>query len=701
MKTFASWFPATALAICILGMGTASADDEGSPSPSYGWRGNWTGLYPDADPPVSWGRIAKGIVDEATCQASKPTTNAASGIPLKDGFIRDWLVLGPFSVENSRKDINSPQVAGEGDLRPAEGDQVGQLAWKRLQLKKKPDYERWGTAELEWIDLAPVLSMNVNQAAYAHTYLYSPRSGEVVAVVDHSYGLRAWVNGEPVYTAAEQQEGLGNYMVISRHKQELTHSRSPRFTISLKQGWNRLLFKLTSAGQPGYGSPRLALRLLDAGPVPYEEKNIRWVTKLPERTNAVPIVVGDRLFTVAEPDELLCLDTHTGKILWRRIVGLFESIPEAQRASKPAFQEIEPSARELPTVEDYEEGLKLRREIRDRLLAADPGQFRRKWDGHLASHFAIVGFSTTPVSDGRSVYAFFGSGVAACFDLEGNRKWIRRLEGRELSYSCSPALIAGKLLVIFNGLHALDAQTGKLLWSEPSARSIASLIPARIRGTDVVFTRDGKLYRVSDGKLLWSNPQIHSGDTGWAAPVVLDEVMYLPWHGIGELIVADFSGVSGERWEPKMRSIEVGADHRRPDGSWLDRFTAGSPLIYDGIYYGIDQYGVFYAADLKSGKPLYKKDAGFDELHHYNAIGVAASPTLGGKHIYVLDNQGVCVVLKPGPRFDPVSINRIETRLPRDWPIGPQEILANGPPVFDGKRMYLRGEQYLYCIGQE
>jgi len=67
----------------------------------------------------------------------------------------------------------------------------------------------------------------------------------------------------------------------------------------------------------------------------------------------------------------------------------------------------------------------------------------------------------------------------------------------------------------------------------------------------------------------------------------------------------------------------------------------------------------------------------------------------------VLDNQGMCVVLEPGPVFKQVAVNRIETVIQRDWPIPPQETLSNGVPVFDGKRMYLRGERYLYCIGEK
>jgi hypothetical protein len=89
---------------------------------------------------------------------------------------------------------------------------------------------------------------------------------------------------------------------------------------------------------------------------------------------------------------------------------------------------------------------------------------------------------------------------------------------------------------------------------------------------------------------------------------------------------ADFSGVSAEPWKAKMRYFEIAADHRRPNGEWLDRSSPASGLVHNGLYYAIDEYGVLYVLDLKTGKTVYKQDTGFDELHHYNAIGVAASP---------------------------------------------------------------------------
>jgi len=262
------------------------------------------------------------------------------------------------------------------------------------------------------------------------------------------------------------------------------------FEIELKQGWNRFLAKSHSGNRDGWNALQFTLRLADAEPVSYDEKNIVWLTRLPERTNACPLVVGDKVFTVAEPDELLCLDKKTGKILWRRLNGFYEATPEEDRKATPVFAQIAPLAAELEQTYDYEKGLELRRKIRDLLISVDKEKYDIKWDGHLAAHFGIVGLSTTPCSDGKNVYVFVGNGVAACYGLDGSRKWITRLKSDMIAYSSSPALIAGKLAVNLGKVMAFDAQTGKLVWEQPKAAGgVASLIPARIQGVDVVFTQ--------------------------------------------------------------------------------------------------------------------------------------------------------------------------------------------------------------------
>jgi hypothetical protein len=58
-------------------------------------------------------------------------------------------------------------------------------------------------------------------------------------------------------------------------------------------------------------------------------------------------------------------------------------------------------------------------------------------------------------------------------------------------------------------------------------------------------------------------------------------------------------------------------------------------------------------------------------------------------------------VLEPGLQFKQVARNHIGTQLDRTWPIPAQETLCYAPPVADGDRLYLRGEAYLYCIGEK
>jgi len=688
----------TAGGLALLLLAAVCQADDTLGSKTFGWRGNWTGLYPDANPPVEWGRTPSGVLAGMTCQAAKPADGAGrSGQPVEKGLIRDWLLVGPFKVANSAKGLAQEQIPGEAQLAPAAGDKAGGLTWQRVEIKKKPNYEVWGTTALDWLDPGEILGFKPNTTVYAFTNLHAERAGKAVMVVDHGHGLKVWLNGAVVYENPDRAEALGNYVGISRQKRELTHSKSPKFELPLQQGWNRLLLKLSSAPPNTWREMRLAARLYDPDPAAYQEKNIAWMTRLPERTNACPLVVGQRIFTPAEPDELLCLDKATGKILWRRLNTFYDAMSEAERAAHPGLQEqIEPFLADLQQTTKYEKGLELRRKINELLIAADKKKYKLKWDDHFAAHFGIIGFTTTPVSDGRHVYAFFGYGVVACYDLDGKRQWIRRLAAKEVGYTCSPALAGGRLFCVFGGLHALDPATGRDSWTDPEAGCTASIIPMRVGSIDAITLQGGAAYRSSDGKVLWTNPDKVAG--AWGAPLFIDNVLY--WvGGVSDLRTIDFTGCQGDAWKPKQRRYEVQTVHHRPNGEWLDRSSPASPLVWQGLCYLIDEYGTLYCADLATGKTLYRQEAGFDELHSYNHIGVAASPTLIGRHIAVMDNQGSCLVFEPGPLFKQVAMNRIQTMLPRDWPIPPQETIANGPPVADGDRIYIRGEQYLYCIG--
>ena len=220
----------------------------------------------------------------------------------------------------------------------------------------------------------------------------------------------------------------------------------------------------------------------------------------------------------------------------------------------------------------------------------------------------------------------------------------------------------------------------------------------------VIVSQQSDVVRASDGKMLYENPRkLKNGNSaGWTAPLRVGNVIYQPWHTVG-LLILDFSGAKGDAWTCRSSWTGELVVNRNSKGVWIDKPTCGSPLIHDGVYYNIDVFGTLYAADMETRKLLYREDLSgtFNALSHYNAVGVAASVTLGGKHLFVMDNQGTTVVFKPGPVFKRVAVNRIERTIHRPWPMRPQAEIGYSPPIFDGKRMYLRGEQYLYCIGEK
>ncbi len=103
--------------------------------------------------------------------------------------------------------------------------------------------------------------------------------------------------------------------------------------------------------------------------------------------------------------------------------------------------------------------------------------------------------------------------------------------------------------------------------------------------------------------------------------------------------------------------------------------------------------------DLKTKKTLARKELLPNGDANYVAMPVAASCTLIGKHVVVMDNQGHAVVLEPGGQCKEVARNRIAMQVQREWATTTQEYTAYAPPVADGNRIYIRGERHLYCIG--
>ena len=193
--------------------------------PAVGWRGNGTGLWPDCTAPTHWRRIAHGAMEGMRGQANRPTTSdAGKRTADAQGLAGPAAHAGPIRVNDSVQDLDRDLVGGEVSLSPAEGDRNADHTWKRISAKQDDPME-FGAAVLPWVELVTPADFAQNRIYYAQTNVYSPRGGQIVGVIEHCFGLKAWVNGKEVYRAAGREAPLATYEQISR--QELSTPRTP------------------------------------------------------------------------------------------------------------------------------------------------------------------------------------------------------------------------------------------------------------------------------------------------------------------------------------------------------------------------------------------------------------------------------------------------------------------------------------------
>ena len=471
--------PKTPLVCSLLALLGLLAATTPAAEPASGWRGNGTGLWPACTAPVEWHRLAHGAIEGARAQADRPAgADAKDAPPLAKGLIGQWLTLGPFTVDDSVSKFDLDLLAGEAQASPAAGERTADRVWQSFTPPRDDPYI-FGTAALPYVEFAKPEDFAPNRVSYAHAYVFSPRGGPVRGLVDHNFGLKIWVNGREVYRDPQRHTALGYYTSISHCELDNSEPLSGRFECELKPGWNRLLAKASTSNREDYKDHAFCLRLMDPPDVAYETQNIRWMTELPARSTSTPILVGDRIFLMAEPDVLVCLDKRTGRRLWSATNNYYDALTPAERQANPAYAaRIEPLVAALRDEPDRRRRIELRHELQQALKEIDSQQFQLQTDDHFAAHLGIVGFTMpTPVSDGERVYVWCGLGVAACYDLDGNRQWINRVPRTDpLAYGSSPALADGILAVFLGKLYGLDAKTGELRWTQARInRNIAAV----------------------------------------------------------------------------------------------------------------------------------------------------------------------------------------------------------------------------------
>ena len=381
-----------------------------------------------------------------------------------------------------------------------------------------------------------------------------------------------------------------------------------------------------------------------------QQENVRWRVVLPGPAASTPAVWGDRIFLTSTDNKTSSLYVmsfdRSGKLQWSRDVG-------------------HGSSKELP----------------DRLA------------------HETTPASPSPATDGKHVWALFGSNILVKLDFSGDEIWRVDLASRYGSVnnyfglSMSPLLYEGRLYLQL--LHtdaqlvvALDAATGEGVWKyerstdarEECLHSYASPTPfvanpggvaqILIHGADYITS-----HRVADGDELWRFGSLNPAD-GYnptlrlvSTPIAVEGTVIVPTATRGPVIglrPGDFSG-----------SIARGTDQF----AWeLERGTPDvpSPLVFGGLVYLSGEKGTLTVLDFKSGEVVY------DERVHQSTH--RGSPVHADGKIFLTGTDGTVSVVRPGREFEVIAKNKLG------------EYLAASPAI-SGDTIFLRTYEALYAIG--
>lgn len=230
-------------------------------------------------------------------------------------------------------------------------------------------------------------------------------------------------------------------------------------------------------------------------PVPLEfgpGKNELWSLKLPPGHSS-PCIHGNDLYLTGFEREnktlkVLCIDRVSGKVNWSRSIS----------------------------VERFEKG-----------------------------HPSFNPASSSPVTDGERVVAYFGSFGLICFSREGGKLWERRMPLTK-SYAgnaTSPAIFGNKV-ILYRGNHvdhfvvALDKRTGEEIWKvpqdEPFSAELACTSCPILHGSNVILhtARSVQALDLASGKQVW---MVKCATTATSTPVIRqDSVLVAAWNKMGE-----------------------------------------------------------------------------------------------------------------------------------------------------------------------
>jgi outer membrane protein assembly factor BamB len=301
---------------------------------------------------------------------------------------------------------------------------------------------------------------------------------------------------------------------------------------------------------------------------------------------------------------------------------------------------------------------------------------------HEGYHFRYGSFaSNSPVTDGKMVYAFFGSRGMYALDMKGNVKWSKTFGNMRMRNAFGegvPTVLDGdRLLLNFDQeegsyLLILDKTTGKEImkierdevssWAPPTVTTVGGRKQIIIAATAKV-----RAYDYETGKLIWQCAGL--GTNVIPAPVIHNNTVIV---------------MSGHR-DPNRMAIKLGRDGDLTGTDavvWQN--TKGnsytpSPVLYQGRLYFATDNGILNCINATTGELVYQERLP-------GTYALKASLVGANGNLYISTEQGDILVVKMSDKFELVSNNKM----------GDEFFIAT-PAIADGE-IYIRGRNMLYCV---
>ncbi|MBI1312537.1 PQQ-binding-like beta-propeller repeat protein [bacterium] len=371
------------------------------------------------------------------------------------------------------------------------------------------------------------------------------------------------------------------------------------------------------------------------------DENIAWKTRLPGPGASSPVVFGDRIYVTC----------YTGYF-----------VPDQPGGS------LDDLKRHLIAIDRKTGDVIWDKSVKAKL----PEEERIRDHGFAAS---------TPAVDRDRVYVFFGKTGVIAFDHDGNQLWQSDVGSRTHGWgSASSPVLHGDLLLVnasveSESLVALNKSTGQEVWRARGIKEAwnTPLVADAIGGRkEVIIATHGTIqaFDPTNGQQLWT---CKTDITWYMVPSVVahEGVVYCLGGRSGIASLAVRTGGSGD----------VTSTHR----IWTNNkgSNVSSPVFLGGhLYWMNDQRGIAYAAKSESGDLAYEERVD-------RAGQVYSSAVLVDGRIYYLNRDGRTFVVAAKPEFELLATNEL-----RDGS------LFNGSPVVDGRRLLIRSDRHLYCVGK-